>query len=320
VLIGLSPRVDAEAIFTRYFLPLVPAEQRFDLARSRRVDANPGRNRAIIGHLDDAANRFVHNAATLFGAHLSLDRSDASVHRLSAALTRARRDSWASRGPAGTPESLLFNAVVHGAAYVGACIVDGHAGVWGVRCPLWESVVGLRSPAGEADLAVFHWWLKSLSDEVLEQPAGATLADRYRAHVEVPCAAPDALPILVKGDRALPRLEGPTYDRLHKYLRAHLPEVKDVGAHFPSAERFAAFAFRWMDFHVVGGGRNVVLAGASRDGLHLIWLGRSGFEKSAFVVGDAVPDPIVRVEGDRIMAVTSERGQARVRDMLWWGP
>jgi hypothetical protein len=320
VLIGLPPRVDAEAIFTRYFLPLVPADQRNDLARSRTVDANPGRNSAILEHLDDAANRFVHNAPALFGANLVLDRSDASVHRLSAALTPALRDTWASQGPAGTPDSLLFNAVVHGAAYVGACIVEGHAGVWGVRRPLWESVVTLRSPAGEADLAVFHWWLKSLSDEILQQPTGATLADRYRAHVEVPCAAPEVLPVLVEGERALPRLERPTYDRFHKYLRAHLPEVKHVGEHFPSAERFAAFAFRWMDFHIVGGGRNVVLAGVSQDGLHLIWLGRGGFEKSAFVSGDAVPEPIVRIEGPRIMAMIWERGQVRVRDMLWWGP
>jgi hypothetical protein len=203
---------------------------------------------------------------------------------------------------------------------VGACIVDRHAGVWGVRRPLWESVVRLRSRAGDADLAVFHWWLKSLSDDVLGNPSGATLADRYRAHVEVPCAAPDGLPVLVSGDRALPRLKHPSYERLHKYLRAHIPELRDVGEDFPSPARFAAFEFRWMDFHLVGGGRNVLLAGASRDGLHLFWLGQSGFEKGAFVAGDAVPEPIVRVEGDRITAMTSERGQARVREMLWWGP
>jgi hypothetical protein len=320
VLIGSPPRVNAEHIFVRYVLPLVPPEERDDLARARSVDANPGRNGAVLGHLDDAANRFARNASGLFGTDLRLDRTDASVHRLGAALTRARRDAWANQGTPGTADNLLFNAIAHGAAYVGACIVDRHAGVWGVRRPLWESVVRLRSAAGEADLAVFHWWLKSLSDDALGGSTGATLADRYRAHVEVPCAAPYALPVLVSGERALPRLKHPSYDRLHKYLRAHIPEVKDVGADFPSAERFAAFGFRWMDFHLVGGGRNVLLAGACREGLHLIWLGQAGFEKSAFVAGDEQPDPVVRIEGDRVTAMTSEGGQARVAELLWWGP
>jgi hypothetical protein len=313
--------VDAEQLFVRWFLPVYPPDARADLARARTADANPGRNPSILAHLDEAADTFVRGAPALFGAEtsaaLALDRTDASVHRLSAALTRERRDAWAAGGTPGTPASTLFNAVVHGAAYVGSCVVASHAGTWSVRRPLWESVVRLRSRAGDADLAVFHWWLKSLADDT----QGATLADRYRAHVEVPCARPEELPLLVPdAARALPRLKQPRYDLLHKYLRAHLPEVRDVGRDFPSAERFEAFGFRWMDFHVLGGGRMVLLAGASAHGLHLFWVSAAGFEKSALYPCDAFPDPVVRVEGDRVVAMTSEAGVTRTHEVLWWGP
>jgi hypothetical protein len=311
--------VNAEDIFRLFFWPLYPDDARRDLATARLTDVNAGGNPRLVAHLDDAAARFTSQAAALFGADLGLDRSDASVHRLSAALTRERRDAWAGDGAPGTGENTLFNVVVHGAAYVGACVVSAHGGGWSLRRPLWESVVRLRSRAGEADLAVFHWWLKSLADGAFEAN-GASLADRYRAYVEVPFTPADALPVLVAAPRPLPRLKGPTYDRLHKYVRAHLPELRDLGADFPSVERFAAYSFRWMDFHVVGGGRNVVMAGASPDGLHLFWLGAGGFEKATFVEGDAIPEPIVRIDGERIVAMTSVNGTTNVREMLWWGP
>ncbi len=319
--------MDAHEIFTRYFLPLYPGDAREDLARARAVDANPAKNPAILAHLDEAAERFAANAPALLGLsreELALDRSDASVHRLGAALTTARRDALAHDGEPGTAENALFNVVVHGAAYVGACVVASHGGEWAVRRPLWESRVGLKSRAGEAELAVFHWWLKSLADETLappvDAPPGATLADRYRAHVEVPCAAADALPPVFVGERALPRLKEPSYDRLHKYLRSHLPELRDLGEHFPEPERFAGFGFRWMDFHRLGAGRMALMAGASPAGLHLFWIGAEGFEKSAFFPCDAFPDPVVRVEGERIVALTSEAGSQRLHEMLWWGP
>ncbi len=321
-----------EELFSRYFLPLYPPDSRADLARARATDANPGRNEALFAHLGEAADRFVANARTLFGADLGLDRTDASVHRLSAALTTERRDRWAGQGAAGAADNALFNLVVHGAAYVGACIVVQHGGIWSVRRPLWESVVRLKSHAGEADLAVFHWWLKSLADDPMAPTgesssveagwtgAGATLADRYRAHVEVPCMRPEDLPVFVAGARSLPRLLKPTYDLLHKYIRAHVPELRDLGNDFPAPDRFTAFAFRWLDFHVLGGGRLVLMAGASPQGLHLFWLGSRGFEKSAFFACDAFPDPVVRVDADRIKAMTSDEGVAREHEMLWWGP
>jgi hypothetical protein len=310
--------LNAEELFVRYFLPLYPPDARSssDLARARSTDANPGGNRFILAHVDDAADHLVRNSRELFGVDLTLDRSDASVHRLSAALTPERRDTWAVRGAAGSPDNVLFNVGVHGAAYVGSCVVANHGGVWSVRRPLWESVVRLRSRAGEADLAVFHWWLKSLSDDV----QGTTLADRYRAHVEVPCALPEQLPVLVAGERILPRLKEPRYDGLHKYLRAHLPELRDLGEHFPSPERFEGFALRWIDFHVLGGGRMVLMAGLSNSGLHLFWLSAAGFEKGAFVACDAFPDPVVRVTAERIVAMTRQGGEERLHEMLWWGP
>jgi hypothetical protein len=316
--------VKPEELFSLYFLPLYPPDSRADLARARATDANPGRNAALFAHLGEAADRFVANAPALFGEDLRLDGTDASVHRLSAALTLERRDRWAAQGAAGAANNALFNVVVHGAAYVGRCVVAQHGGVWSVRRPLWESVVRLQSHAGEADLAVFHWWLKSLTDDALapsgEGAGGATLADRYRTHVEVPCTKPDDLPVFVAGSRALPRLLKPTYDLLHKYIRAHLPELSDLGADFPSPDRFTAFTFRWIDFHLLGGGRLVLMAGASPQGLHLFWLGARGFEKSAFFACDAFPDPVVRVDAERIRAMTSDEGVAREHEMLWWGP
>jgi hypothetical protein len=315
--------VDAATLFERFFLPLYPPDARADLARARSEDANTADNPSIRAHLDDAAARFAANAPALFAAapgaqDLRLDFTDASVHRLSAVVGPAMRDAWAAQGAPGSAESTLFNAVVHGAAYVGACVVASHGGVWGARRPLWESVVRLRSRAGEADLAVFHWWLKSLADG----DQGATLADRYRAHVEVPCARPEELPVVVAGaeQRRVPRLQRPRYDTLYKSLRAHLPELRDLGEDFPSPERFAAFELRWLDAHVLGGGRMVLLAGASAHGLHLFWIGAAGFEKAAFFPADAFPDPVVRVEGDRIVALTSDAGAPRTHEMLWWGP
>jgi hypothetical protein len=322
--------VDAEELFERFFLPLYPDDARdaVAIARARATDANPGGNPALVAHLDDAARRFVENAAALFGpdgaAALALDRTDASVHRLSAALTRERRDAWAASGAPGTAENALFNAIVHGAAYVGACVVASHGAAWGVRRPLWESVVRLRSRAGEAELAVFHWWLKSLAGggagEDVATARGATLADRYRAHVEVPCARPEELPPIAPADRALPRLQRPRYHLLHQYVRAHVPELRDLGADFPSPERFDELGLRWLDFHLVGGGRMLLVAGASPHGLHLYWLTSAGFEKSAFIACDADPEPLVRTEDDRIVALTSKDNAARMHEWLWWGP
>jgi hypothetical protein len=301
------PALTAESIFATHFLPLYPEEVRADLARARAADANPGKNPGVLAHLDEAARIFAARAPEVAG--IELDFGDASVHRLSGAVTAARRDAWIARGE-------LVEVVVHGAAYVGACIVKNHGGAWGVRRPLWESVVRLASRAGEADLAVFHWWLKALADE-----APVSLGDRYRALVEVPCLRVEDLPRVFPEGRKLPRIaKDVRYDVLHKYLRAHLPELRDLGADFPSPERFAEYRFKWLDFDVLGGGRMLLVHGHNEHGAHLFWVGAGGFEKAAFYACDAFPEHVVKVAGDTLSLVTSVGGKPAVHEMLWWGP
>ncbi|HEU4409746.1 MAG TPA: hypothetical protein VFS43_31120 [Polyangiaceae bacterium] len=306
-----------EALFESVFWPLYPDDARRDLARARATDANPGRNPALFARLTEAAELFARLAPDAFGEDLGLDGSDASVHRLGQALTLERRARWLEeRGPDGAP--LLAHVVIHGVAYVGACVEKNHEGAWQLRRPLWESTVRLRSRAGEGDLALFSWWLKSLSDAEIGR---GTLADRYRTHVEVPRASPDALPVLVPPDRPLPRLRAPRYDTFFKYLRAHLPELRDVGRDFPSPERFAELAFDWLDFAPVGGGRMLLVHGPSGlGGVHLFWLDGAGFVKSAYYPADAAPAHALRAEGDKLVLSLHVLGRPAEHEMLWWGP
>lgn len=303
----------AEALFRDVFLPLYPEDARSDLGRARSIDANPAKNPSILAQLAEIAETFVNVAPTAMGMpELVLDFSDASVHRLSAALTKARRDALLGKGE-------LANVVVHGAAYVGECIVRAHGGTWSVRRPLWESLVHLDSRAGEAELPIFHWWLKSLADD-----ATATLADRYRAHVEVPTARPEELPVLAPPDRKLPKLSKVRYDVLYKYIKAHLPELKDVGEHFPSPERIEELGFSELSFLLAGGGRMLVMYGRAKEGLHAFWLTKEGFEKSAFWPCDAFPAPILRLKGEgrdeKIEVLLSHEGKPQSFELLWWGP
>jgi hypothetical protein len=211
---------------------------------------------------------------------------------------------------------MIVNVATHGAVYVGACVVRSHGGVWQVRNPLWESTVRLTSRAGTGDLAIFHWWLKALSDAEIDDNR---LADRYRANVEVPTSKPEELPIIAPPDRKIPRLRKVRYDTLYKHLRAHLPELKTVGEDFPSPERLDEFAFDWLDFVLVGGGRMLVIHGATDRGVHLFWLDIAGFNKSAYYPADAFPEHIVQSEGDKLRVIVPILGQTRVHEMLWWG-
>jgi hypothetical protein len=314
------PPVTAESLFQTYFWPLYPEDAKADLARARSTDANPAKNPALFAHVDEAAMVFERMAPALFGGtDPKLDRTDASVHRLSHVLTRGVRDVWMDETMLGA-ENPLFNVVVHGAAYVGACIVRGHGGSWRLRRPLWESVVSLTSRAGQGDLAIFQWWLKSLSDAALDGEAGApTLADRYRTHVEIPCARPEELPVLA-APRKVPRLAKVRYDTLYKHLRAHVPELRDVGEHFPSPERFDAYAFGALDFLLLGQGRMLLVAGTNAEGVHLFWMDAAGFEKGAFFPADAFPAPVVREEGDKLVVLCQVDSKPVRHEMLWWGP
>ena len=293
----------AESLFREFFLGLYPPG---DLEHARSEDANPAKNPAIYGQLDEIAAVLVKNAPVALG--VELDFTDASVHRLSKALAE-RREQLFERGD-------FANVVIHAAVYVGACIVKNHGGEWLVRRPLWESLVRLSSDAGVGDLAVFHWLLKSLADD-----APASLADRYRANVEVPRGALADLPVIAPTDRRLPKLAKPSYHALHQYLKAHVPEVRDVGVDFPSPERWDELGLESLTMHLVGGGRLLAMAGPSKAGLHAFWLSHAGFVKSAFWPCDAFPAPIFRVADERkIEVVLSVDGAMRSFELLWWGP
>jgi hypothetical protein len=313
--------LSAETLFERYLWPLYPDDARADLARARGADANPAGNPALVAHLADAARVFVAMAPGLFaGDDPRLDGTDASVHRLSVALTPARRDVWAARGAAGTADSELFNVIVHASAYVGECIRTQHGGRWGVRRPLWESVVRLESRAGVADLAVLQWLVKSLADPSGDLPE-PTLADRYRTHVELPCHDPETTPVFIQpGDRRIPRLAKVRYASLHQHLRAHVPELRDLGADFPSPERFEAMRLSSVDALVVGGGRMLLLFGPGDGGAYLFWLSAAGFDKSVHLPADPFPAPVVRLEGDKLRVLTQVEGKPATHEMLWWGP
>ena len=227
---------------TRSFAPSSGRSIRPTLAptwpRPAPTDANPAGNPTIFAHLDEAADVFARQAPALFGAPGRArlhGRERPSLER--GADARARAIVGRRRGPRGRRENQLFNVIVHGAAYVGACVVRAHGG----RLERSSPALGERRPAqshapARRELAVFHWWLKSLADDGFDR--GVTLADRYRAHVENPTATPESLPVIAPADRRLPRLVKPRYDTLYKWLRAHLPELRDVGRALPVTRAF----------------------------------------------------------------------------------
>lgn len=313
-----STALTPERLFERYFWPLYPEDARRDLAAARRTDANPAQSSAVLAQLDEIADTFAAMAPQLFdgaGADLRLDGSDASVHRLGEGLLRERRDRWAlSRGPDGAP--LLSHVVVHGTVYVARCVVQNHQGIWRVRRPLWESLVRLRSRAGEADLAVFQWWLKSLSDAEIDR---RTLAERYRTHVEVPRLDPRSFQS-IGPERAIPRLTKVRYDTLHRHLRAHVPELRDLGEHFPSPERLAEMGLRHLDFSWLGGGAMLLMHGPADEGVHLFWCSREGFDKAAYFPADRGAPYQIERDGETLRMKVTTGGVEGTHQMLWWGP
>jgi hypothetical protein len=310
--------LDAEQLFKRYFLPLYPPDVRADLRRVRTEDTNPAGNVEIIKQLEGIAATFAKLAPTALDAQeLDLDFSDASVHRLAAALTRKACDRLVKPIKEQGEVPPLVQVVTHGAVYVAACIVKNHGATWQVRNPLWESLVRLESRAGTGDLAVFQWWLKSLSDEEIDEPR---LSDRYFLNVEVPTKEPEILPVIAPADRRLPRLKKVRYDTLYKHLRAHLPELASVGDHFTSPERFAELAFEWLELQLVGDGRMLLMHGPSERGVHLFWLDNDGFTASAFFPADAAPAHEVVVDDQKLRVTVHVLGSEQHHEMLWWGP
>ena len=306
----------AQTLFERFFLPLYPEDARGDLARAPPTHPNPAQNPRILAELDAIADVFARLAPPALGApDLVLDRSDASVHRLGALLTRERRDAWLAPDAAGGLPAIV-NLVTHGAVYVGACVVASHGGAWQVRRPLWESQVRLESAAGTAVLAPFSWWLKSLSDEEIDH---TRLGARYRTHVEVPTLDPSSLALIATADRRIPRLAKVRYDTLHKHLKAHLPELRGVGDDFPSAERLDELGFKWLDFKLLGDGRMLLIHGPAAAGVPLFWLDAGGFVKSAYYPADSFPEHLVQTEGDKLRVVLPIQKTMQVHETLWWG-
>ncbi len=312
----------AESLFEAFFRPIYPPDLREDtdaLVRARSVDANPAGNPRFTAELADIAAVFARMAPAALGREdLVLDFSDASIHRLGAALDRAARDRVLDASRAADPAAPIVPLVIHGAVYVGECIVRNHGGRWGVRRPLWESVVTLESRAGVADLAPFHWWLKALADAEIDRGG---LASRYRQHVERATARPEELPPLVTTglDRRLPTLRVVRYDMLHKYLVAHLPELRDLGRDFPSAEQLEEIKFLSLDFVLLGEGRMVLMHGRGKAGLHLMWLDHQGFSHAAFFPADPGAPHSVHVEGDKLIAQFELNRTPITQEMLWWG-
>ena len=237
--------------------PLLPAalpagRARRPRPRARARTRTPRGNPAIFAHLDEAADRLRRaTRAALFGADLApRPHATRASTASSAALTRERRDAWAAQGARGhAPRTCSSTSSVHGAAYVGACVVASHGGAWGVRRPLWESVVRLdvaRGRGGPRRLPL------------VAQVAGRRRSRGVDARRSLPRPRRGALratrgaPGPRRGPRrALPRLKQPRYDLLHKYLRAHLPELRDLGARLPRPGSLRGVTrFRWLDFHL----------------------------------------------------------------------
>lgn len=311
----------AERLFETFFRPLYPPDLREDaaaLVAARSADANPANNPRFAHELEDIAAVFARMAATVLGRDLGLDRSDASVHRLGAAIDRDLRDRLLSTSRPGDPDGPLVPFVIHGAVYVGACIVQHHGGKWGVRRPLWESVVTLESRAGTGHLSPFAWWLKSLSDAEIDH---AGLATRYRVHVERATARPEELPPIVRErpDRKLPPLKIVRYDKLHKYLVAHLPELRDLGRDFPSPEQLDSLGFLSLEFLLLGEARLLLMHGMGKAGLHLMWLDHAGFSHALYFPADPGAGHSVTAEADKLVVRFESQGKPIEHEMLYWG-
>ncbi len=314
-------RVDATRLFREHFLPLYPPGASLDSIRA--TDANPANNPAILAAIDETAELFARLAPEALGpTELTLDFSDASVHHLSARLDRGARDALFAKRPAPGEPTLLAHFVIHGALYVAACVVRTRGARWLVRSPLWETRVELTSKAGVAELSPFSWWLRALSDDEIDRK---TLGDRYRTHVEEPTLDVDAWPAFLQSGERLPRIARPRYDTLVKYLQTHLPDVTDLGEHFPSPARFEELSLRWLQPLVIGGGRALLLHGQSDAGVHLFWVTRAGLLKAMFFEADSAPEHRLRIDrtadGTEKLVVAASRGGAVLdQELLWWGP
>ncbi|MBL8743676.1 MAG: hypothetical protein JNK04_21350, partial [Myxococcales bacterium] len=165
VVASQRPSRSTEQLFREQLLPLYPPG--IELAELRRTDANPARNPALIRAAHETAELFAKLAPQALDApDLELDFTDASVHRLSRALTvEARERLLASSAGTKDAPSLFVHLVTHGALYLAVTAAKGRDATLVLRNPLWETSVELTSRAGVATLSPFWWLLRSWSDD-----------------------------------------------------------------------------------------------------------------------------------------------------------
>ncbi len=278
--------LSANSLLSQWFWPHYPDDVRRAPFLHRDVDANPGGNPQLAAVLSEAAALFVANAPGLLGEPVTLD--DAGVAVLARRLDRALRDRWMAESDPKRPDNLFVQAVVHASAFLGEVLVRQHQGRWELRRPMWESVVHRPAPQGGA-ISPFHWLLKSLADDAIDD---AALAVRWRLHVLQPAANPDTFPVITTAKR-LPDLKAPTYDLLVKYLHAHLEGLRDLGEGFPNAPDFTARAYSALRFTPLHGGRVLALHGQTRDTperpgvVEVHWLSAAGHDHTDTIPSDA---------------------------------
>jgi hypothetical protein len=110
------------------------------------------------------------------------------------------------------------------------------------------------------------------------------------------------------------------YDTLHRHFRAHLPELKDLGEHFPSAERLSELALLHLDFTWLGQGRMLLAHGPTREGIHLVWLDIDGFAKAAYFPAGEGSSYELTLEGDLLEVTITFAGTKAAHQLFWWGP
>ena len=288
----------AQDLLVRWFWPHYPPDVRAAPFLHRDVDANPGGNPAFAEALADAAALFVANAPGLLGETLTL--SDDGVAVFARALTRARRDAWMAQSDPTSPDGVFFQAVVHGAMFLGEVMVRAHGGRWEIRRPLWESVVHRRRGGA---VSPFHWLLKSLADDAIDD---ASLAVRWSVHIAMDDAKPETLAVIAP-NASMPPLKEPTYDLLVKYLRVHLPGLRDLGEAFPSAAEFTGRGYARLGFEPLHGGRVVAMHGAVKgetDTVEITWLTERGFERTETLPSDPGVAYYARTLNDELLEVT----------------
>jgi hypothetical protein len=291
----------ASELLARWFWAHYPADVRAAPFLHRDVDANPGQNPALPAALAEAAELFAANAAGLLGEALPF--TDEGVATLARGLTRTRRDAWMAQSDPSSAESHFMQVIVHAAAYLGEVMVRAHGARWEIRRPLWESVIHRRRGG---TVSPFHWLLKSLADDAIEDVA---LAARWRIHVVMHDLDLEGLPVIAPAKK-LPTLKHPTYDLLVKYLHQHLPELRDVGEGFPSPAEFTARAYASLSFERLHGGRVVALhglvpaAGERPPVVEVSWITGRGFDHADTIPCDADGAYFGRAVNDELIEVT----------------